>query len=178
MLKIKVNEDIEIKQLRVEDANPLFDFVDRNRKFLKQWLNWVDEAKTVDDEIKYLETFPENVYTSKNLEFGIWCDNKIIGNMCLLNIDRANKLGSLGYSLDEAYQNKGIMTQCAKALIDFAFKKLQLHRIELKILKGNLKSKAVGERLGFKLEGVSREAYYLDGKFLDCECFSKLSTDK
>lgn len=177
MLNLKINHDIEIKQLVVEDAEALFDFVNRNRSHLKQWLNWVEEARTVDDEVQYLENLSKDVYTSKNLEFGIWYDNKIIGNICLLNIDRANKLGSLGYSLDEAYQNKGIMTQCVKAIIDFAFKELNLHRIELKILKENLKSKAIGQRLDFRLEGVSKESYYLDGKFLDCEHFSKLSTD-
>lgn len=175
MINIKINEDIEIKLIKVEDAEALFDFVDRNRNHLKKWLNWVNTVQTINDEIKHLKTLSQDIYTSKSIDFGIWYDNKIIGTISLTNVDRINKIANLEYRLDENYQHKGIITECSKVLIDFAFKKLLLHRIELKILKENFRSKAVGERLDFEFEGVMRESYYLDGKFLDFELFSKLA---
>lgn len=178
MLNLKVNHDIEMKQLLVENAEALFDFVNRNRNHLKKWLNWINSTQTIEDQKNYLKTLSQDIHKSSNIDLGIWNENKIIGIIHLTNIDRINKVGVLGYCIDENYQNRGIATECSKVFLDFVFKKLQLHRIEIKTAKYNLKSKAVAKRLGFKSEGILRQAYFINDKFVDCELFSKLSIDR
>lgn len=177
MLNLKVSQNIEMKQLSVDDAETLFNFVDRNRDYLKNWLNWIDSTQTIEDQKKYLETLSHNVNATSSIDLGIWYENKIIGVIHLTNIDRINKVAALGYCIDENYQYKGIITECSKIILNFAFKELNLHRIEIKTIKENLKSKAVAQRLSFKSEGVLRQSCYINNEFVDCELFSKLSTD-
>lgn len=178
MLKIKVNQDIEMKQFLIEDAPFVFDFIDRNRSYLRKWLNWIDFTQTIEDQKKYLETLSQDFLTANIVDLGIWYENIIIGIIHLTNIDRINKTAALGYCIDENYQHKGIITECSKILLNFAFKELYLNRIEIQTIEENLKSKAVAQRLGFKSEGILRQAYHINSKFTDCVLFSKLSSDK
>lgn len=178
MLNLEIDQYITLKMLKVEDAEALFNFVDRNRNHFKKWLNWVNSTQTIEDQKKYLKTLSQDIHKANSIDLGIWNENKIIGIIHLTNIDRINKIGVLGYSIDENYQSRGIITECSKVFLDFVFKELQLHRIEIKTAKDNLKSKAVAQRLGFKSEGILRQAYFINDEFVDCELFSKLSTDK
>lgn len=177
MLKIKIKQNLTLQQLQVKDAKILFDFVNRNRDYLKRWLNWVNFIQTVEHEKRHLESLSSDIHKANSVNFGIWADDKIIGTMVLINIDRLNKTAVLGYCLDAEYQHMGIITECGQKLLNFAFKELGLHRIEIKTAQNNFRSKAVARRLGFKLEGTLRQAYYLQNTFIDCDLFSKLKSE-
>ena len=83
----------------------------------------------------------------------------------------------MGYWLSEKMQGKGIITKWVKKLIRYAFQKLRLNRIQIKIAVGNSKSAAIPKRLGFILEGVERAGEKHNQKFLDLEIYSILKTD-
>lgn len=177
MLKIKVKQNIVLQQLETRDAKALFEFVDRNRDHLKKWLNWVNFMQTVEHEKKYLENLSKDTRKAVSIDLGIWYDDKIIGSIGLINIDRMNKTAMLGYCLDADYQHMGIVTECCQKLLVYAYKELGLHRIEIKVAQNNFRSKAVARRLGFKSEGTLRESYYLQNAFIDCDLFSKLKNE-
>ena len=69
------------------------------------------------------------------------------------------------------------MTACCSTIIDFCFAHLHLNRIELKCGTHNIKSKRVAEKLGFTLEGVLRQAEFLNGSFIDLNIYSLLKGD-
>lgn len=50
-----------------------------------------------------------------------------------------NQKTEIGYWLSEKFQHKGIVTHSCKALIDFAFSEMNLHRIQLKAATKNFK---------------------------------------
>lgn len=177
MIKIKVRQNIILQQLHVRDAKNLFNFVDKNRDHLKKWLNWVNFIQTVEHEKKYLENLSQDTRKAVSIDLGIWYEDEIIGSIGLINIDRMNKTAMLGYCLDADYQHMGIVSDCCRKLLIYAFKELGLHRIEIKIAQNNLRSKAVARRLGFKLEGTLRQAYYLQNTFIDCDLFSLLKPE-
>src|SRR5436309_3552164 len=54
----------------------------------------------------------------------------------------------LGYSLAEHAQGHGYMTEALRAVIDFAFGELNLHRLMANYIPENLRSAAVLKRLG------------------------------
>ena len=60
------------------------------------------------------------------------------------------------------------------ALIAFAFTRLGLNRVNLSTATGNTSSCAVAERLGFVLEGTSRQAEWLYDHFVDLQRYALL----
>ncbi|MNY76832.1 putative ribosomal N-acetyltransferase YdaF [compost metagenome] len=66
------------------------------------------------------------------------------------------------------------MTRCCTALINYGFSELGLQRIEIKAATTNTKSQAIPRRLGFKEEGILRQAELVGGKFLDLVLFAML----
>jgi ribosomal-protein-serine acetyltransferase len=69
------------------------------------------------------------------------------------------------------------MTEAASACVQFAFDRVGVHRIRCAAATGNQHSLAVIGRLGFKPEGIARQAEFVASRWVDHAVFSKLSTD-
>ncbi len=99
----------------------------------------------------------------------------IIGSIGLMPDKRreAVKSKELGYSLGRMYWGKGIMTEAARALIDFGFSKEGLDIISIAIYPCNERSLSVARKCGFVKEGTIRKACKgYDGSFRDAMLFS------
>ena len=95
-------------------------------------------------------------------------DGTHIGGIGLKFIDNLNKNAEVGITIgDKRYWNKGYGTDSMILLIDYAFKKLKLHRIELSVHSYNERAIAVYKKLGFKKEGRQREKVLWDNIFYD-----------
>lgn len=44
MKTIQVSETVILREFKIEDAEGLFELIDRSRNHLKEWLPWVDEV--------------------------------------------------------------------------------------------------------------------------------------
>ncbi len=82
----------------------------------------------------------------------------IIGGVGLSHIDREQGTCNIGYWLGEQYWGRGIMTESATAMIDFAFQKLKLRRIRIPAFAVNNASNGLAKKLGFQYEGTLRKA--------------------
>lgn len=84
----------------------------------------------------------------------------------------------MGYDLQKEYWGRGIMTEAMKAVIDFGFKKMKLHRIEVLIMPRNKRSIRLVKRLGFTKEGVIRQRGFDEfGNYADDILFSLLESE-
>lgn len=75
----------------------------------------------------------------------------------------------LGYYVDIDFAGKGLMTEGMRLVIDHAFKKLRLHRVEANIQAGNTASINLVKRLNFTKEGFSERYLKINGKWRDHE---------
>lgn len=75
-----------------------------------------------------------------------------------LTIDAPYGSSELGFWVDAAAEGRGLMTRSVTAVLGHAFGELGLHRVEMRTLTTNDRSRRLAERLGFSLEGVLREA--------------------
>jgi len=92
-------------------------------------------------------------------------------------MDWANRAASVGYWLGEAHQGRGTMTKACSALTSHAFSGMGLHRIEIRCAVENRKSRAIPERLGFRNEGLIRDAEWLYDRFVDHVVYGMLETE-
>ncbi|KAH3761751.1 GNAT family N-acetyltransferase [Pelomyxa schiedti] len=104
-----------------------------------------------------------------------WCH---IGNVGLHSIDWRNRSTTLGIMIGEKLQwGKKFGTEAVWLACRYAFRVLNLHRVELEWLDGNTRGAGCYTRCGFKNEGVKRHAVFKDGRYLDSHCMSVLDNE-
>ncbi len=175
---IKVDENIELRQMEISDSGEIFRLIDSQREYLGRWLPFVEYTKGVSDTEKFVESIVNASDDRFELVFTIRKSGEFIGLIGFKDTDRINKKSEIGYWLSEREQRQGIITKSVSALCQYAFGKLDINRIQIKCAAGNIASKNVPKRLGFLLEGVEREGELLTGNvFTDLEIYSKLRSD-
>lgn len=74
-------------------------------------------------------------------------------------------------------RTRGLATDAWMTLLRYAFNELRLNRINGAALSYNKASLRVCEKVGFKIEGVQREAVYKNGKYEDVVMLACLKSD-
>ena len=174
---IEINENIVLELIHQKHAQPIFDLVDENRLYLREWLSFVDRMQTLGFAENFVNSTIQRNHDGIEFAFVIVENDKVIGRIGVYEINGPNKIGEIGYWLAENEQGKGIVTKSCKALIDFCFSYLQLNRIEIKCGSRNFKSKKIPEKLNFSREGVIRDGELLHGQFIDLNLYSLLKSD-
>ncbi len=91
---------------------------------------------------------------------------KIVGFVNFYDWDREKKVASRGTLIEPKYQNRGYGKVAILESNKYAFKKMNLERIELYVDKDNEVSKHITEKLGYKLDRYDdkkkRYWYYMD----------------
>ncbi|MDX1924448.1 MAG: GNAT family protein, partial [Rickettsiaceae bacterium] len=83
------------------------------------------------------------------------------------NISSQHCRGEISYDLDKNYWGKGIMINAVFKIVEFAFGKLNLVRIQATVGKHNPRSIKLLENLNFKKEGELACYEKLKGKHYD-----------
>lgn len=93
---------------------------------------------------------------------------KPIGNIGFNHIDYRNKHAVVGIAIGEKeYWNKGYGQDALLTLLEFAFKELGIHKVELGVHSTNKRAIACYKKCGFVLEGCEREHDFYRGRYID-----------
>jgi ribosomal-protein-serine acetyltransferase len=175
---LHVDEHTEVRLLRPEDADSLYDVTIRNREWLAPWMSWMDGVIDVSDTYSFLRDAEKEAYEHSAFKAGIWRGGTLIGCIDLHQIDWSNANARIGYWLDEEHTGQGIMTRAVRLLAEYAFEALDLHRVEIHVATENHPSRRIPERLGFKMEGVLREVQRLRGAYYDHALYALVRDDE
>ncbi|MGY4794832.1 GNAT family N-acetyltransferase [Lysinibacillus fusiformis] len=166
-MQITINQDLALRMITPEDAEKVFALTDASREYLKEWLPWLDFTRELADTKAYIEGCIKGHKANSSLSLVILFNNEIVGIAGFNTINPSNKIGTIGYWLSEGAQGHGIMTKTVKALLQYAFETLKLHKVEIRVAEANHKSRAIPERLGFMQEGTIRAAEWLYDHYVD-----------
>lgn len=102
-------------------------------------------------------------------------DDRCIGHVGLYQLDHRIRKASFGILIgDRASRGRGIGKAVTRAVVDYGFTELNLHRIELDVLATNARAIHIYEALGFAREGVLRDAQFRGGAYVDLVLMSVL----
>lgn len=171
--------DILLREVRIEDAAAIYHAIDTHRDYMRIWLPFVDNLKSVTDEEDFLKSIlsaPDDRYEPI---FCIWNEhNEICGLIGFHFSDFANHRTEIGYWLLPEYQHRGIMTQCVHRLCRWAIEAKNIKRIQIRCATGNAASNGIPLRLGFQLEGTERAGELLvSGEYADIHVYSILKEE-
>lgn len=177
MENLVVNDHIRLESLKLSMAQQIYNTIDRDRQYLKQWLPFVEMTHHISDTENFIKIVSSNEKYKRDNIYSIWYRETFAGLVGFKDTDWNNRKTELGYWLAEKLQGKGIITTCVKKLLSYAFVKMRMNRVQIKVAIGNYKSAAIPKRLGFQLEGIERAGEFHDNKFLDLQVFSLLKKD-
>jgi ribosomal-protein-serine acetyltransferase len=163
----------------VEDADvpEIFRVVDANREYLRAWLPWLDDTQTEDDLRAWASLEREKAAEGTSVQFVLLVEGQVAGMIGFQEIDRQHGQVELGYWLAEDLQGRGLVTRATRALVRIAFEELGLNRVGIRTATGNARSRAIPERLGFRHEGVLREAERLYDRYVDLDSYALLASE-
>lgn len=128
------------------------------------------------DAGEFLLACREGRARGERILFAICRGEDMIG-MVGLEIQPKHSHAELGYWIGVPYWGKGYCTEAARAVLEFGFGTLKLHRIYAGHFRGNDASRRVLDKLGMQHEGCAREHVEKWGKFLDVENYALLAED-
>lgn len=110
--------------------------------------------------------------------FSVFHDSVYIGQVSINKIDwTQSKQGRLFLVVKKEFQGQGYAHEIIRLVQDYAFKELGLNRLYLIVRPLNDKGLQLYHRCGFRQEGVLRELYQLNGKFIDMVLMAIIKRD-
>ncbi|HJX08492.1 MAG TPA: GNAT family protein [Actinomycetota bacterium] len=159
-----LGDGIVVRSYTLDDAQALHDVIDANRDHLRPWMIWEHTTKSAEDTRTFIQScLDEPVSIEGN---GIWVDGELAGGIGL-DIDSLSNSGEIGYWLAKDHEGRGLVTRACERFFDMAFDQLGLHRMELQAAAGNMRSRAVAQRLGMREEGTWRDGIRVADGYLD-----------
>lgn len=163
------------------DGKAIYEAISASIKELKPWMGFAQNGQTEEEtEINTRESHVRFLKREK-LRMLVYLKetNQFVGSSGLHNIDWDVRKFEIGYWGDTRFSGNGYMTEAVAGLTEFTFNELQANRVQIQCDTRNSKSRAIPERLGFKLEGIIRnEDLSVDGKVLRDTCmYAKIKTE-
>lgn len=157
----------------------LFRLIDSSREFLRKYLFWVDDTKSVDDVKTVTDIFADNWKKQDSFEY-VFLDKQtrqLVGAGGIHTISYMHHYAEYGYYLDEKAVGNGYITEVVRLLERELFSR-GIHRLIITCDVDNEASASVARRCGFQLEGTLREARFAYGSYRSELLFAKLNEGK
>ncbi|MBI4233518.1 MAG: GNAT family N-acetyltransferase [Chloroflexi bacterium] len=128
---------------------------------------------SMDEEAEWYEAIQER---KDERHFAIEDEaGELIGVVGLRRISPENRSAELGIALGERrVWGQGYGTAAVRAMLDFAFKQMNLHMVWLQTYEFNERAQASFRRCGFREDGRLRQGVFRDGRYWDVVLMSVL----
>jgi ribosomal-protein-serine acetyltransferase len=156
MFSWHIDDRLELALWDEADAQELAATVRREADHLSRWLPWASPAYDGAAALDYIRRTRREWAEYRGLALKVIYGGQLAGSVGLHAVNREHGRGEIGYWLRQGLQGRGIITRAVGALVDYAFGALGLHRLVILVQPGNVKSRAIPERLGFRQEGLLR----------------------
>jgi ribosomal-protein-serine acetyltransferase len=100
-LCIRIDEETELRIFEERHAREVAELVDQNRAYLRQWLPWVDNSRTVEDSRAFIRSSLQQFAQNEGFQMGIWNRDTFAGGIGYHPIDWVDRKVEIGYWLGE-----------------------------------------------------------------------------
>jgi len=153
-----------------------------SRAFLEPW-----EPTWAPDHLSR-KAFTNRVYwAQRSISGGTACpffifdrgSGALLGALTIDNIRRGPAQdATLGYWIGQPYARHGFMSEAIEAAVHYAFRTLDLSRIQAACLPENAASRGCLEKSGFKYEGVAQSYLQINGRWRNHVLYANLRSDR
>ena len=134
--------------------------------------------KSKEEALELITMFDDKIENGIGINWGItFLDKpeKLLGIIGLYRIKPEHYRAEVGYMLHPEYNGNVITSEALQKVVEYGFKKMNLHSIEAILDPGNKGSEKVLLKNGFVKEAHLLENEFYDGRFLDSMIYSLLN---
>ncbi len=145
---------------------------------MRKWVN--DDAVTrflshtflSTQTLPMTESFLDRVLDGRSLDYNFVIADRdtenYIGQVDLINLNSLDRCAELGIVIgDSEYQSQGFGTEAIGLVLEFAFLRANLQRVELWVNADNARALRCYEKAGFVWEGCRRQCHFHEGRYID-----------
>ena len=156
-------ERLLLRPFKLRDVNDVFEYASDS-----EWARYLPRVPQPFTREAAQERVARHVLESWKTHptWAIVLHEKVIGGIVLM-IDLQHEIGELGYELSREHWGKGLMTEAARAVIDWGFQERRLAKIFAQADARNKRSLRVMEKLNMRREGVLRSHSRERGERID-----------
>lgn len=171
-------ERLHLRRVRRDEAQTIFH-------------HWLSDERVMDHLIRgahqsiseTVDRVNEVVDSYDSLEFCYWgmelkSTGELIGAIDLFNFDSLTENCEVGYTIGFNWWNKGYGTEALGAVLDFGFKKMNIHKISAAHNIDNPASGIIMRKNGMEQEGMVRHMIRnAKNQYKDCAIYGLLQED-
>lgn len=137
-----------------------------------QYLRFYDWFSHTEEEVRsfvqrFIDWSQEHPRSKFQLAITMRGNGRVIGN-CGIRMAKPEALeAEIGYELAPEYWGRGLASEAARAMVEFGFKDLKLHRVWARCVAENVASAHVLEKLGMRQEGRLRQHEWVKDRWMD-----------
>ncbi|MBI3942768.1 MAG: GNAT family N-acetyltransferase [Chloroflexi bacterium] len=147
---------------------------------LLPWMAWAHHIGTEADTEENVRQAWVKFLARENLRLHLYLKGTetIVGSSGLHRIQWEIPSFEIGYWVRTRFEGQGYITEATARITRFAFEILGARRVEIRMDRRNIRSKAVPERLGFVLEGhLHNDSLGTDGSLRDTLIYARTSLE-
>ena len=150
----------------------------RDPRYLRYY-DWTD--RTPDEVQRFVQMFLDQQGEQPRHKFQLAVvlkdTGQLIGNCGIRKASTGAHEADIGYELSPDHWGHGYATEAARAIVQFGFAELRVHRIWAWCIADNVASARVLEKIGLKLEGRLRDKEYFKGRWWDTLMYAILEDE-
>lgn len=123
---------------------------------------------TLNETERFVNSKLEDTSETKGFVIAHKEDEGYIGQLDFIRVDWKNRTAEIGIVIgSEENHRKGYGTEAIQLMQDFAFNRMNLNKLELRVHIYNIKAYKCYLKCGFVEEGRIRQNFYINGKYTD-----------
>ena len=170
---------LRLRPLRSADAEALF-AVFSDGEAMRFWSSPPHQSPLATVEV--VERARASYLAAEGIEFAITLagsdDDRAVGKIGHWRWQRAHSRSEIGFILRRDLWRQGLTVEALGAVVDWGFRRLELHSIEAQLDFDNLGSQRALERVGFRPEGRLRQSYFDGREFRDTLIYGLVRGDR
>lgn len=168
---------LSIRMPKPGDGDVVHSAIEESLPQLRPWLPFAHLNQTVEDVEANIREAHAKFLRREDLRFHIFHrdSGEFIASSGLHRINWKVPKFEIGYWINTKHSGKGFMSEAVQKITKFAFNELKGKRVEIRCDSLNSKSRALAERVGFKLDGIFKnDDVSQEGQLRDTCIYSKI----
>ena len=169
-------KQLRLEPVRADHASALWDAIEQSLPELLPRMPWAPETSP-EEVAEFAQRCEAGWAEQTGWEWVILRYGAVAGVIGLHGYDRLRRSAAMGYWIRSDLAGRGLASEAARAVVDFAFEGLGLNRVELEAAIDNDASQRIAQKLGFQKEGTKRAGDLIDGRPIDTHLYALLASD-